>query len=104
MADATIDELQVENSDLKKKQADLEHTILSGKEKYSCLLKEVQTYRSLLEVEENVQGHQQLLRHRLQRRQNMVKNRLKKSPMKSHPPRKMPTPAVRSCKLIIHCT
>jgi len=53
MADATIDELQVENSDLKKKQADLEHTILSGKEKYSCLLKEVQTYRSLLEVEEN---------------------------------------------------
>jgi len=53
MADATIDELQVENSDLKKKQAELEHTILSGKEKYSCLLKEVQTYRSLLEVEEN---------------------------------------------------
>jgi len=53
MADATIDELQVENTDLKKKQSELEHTILSGKEKYSCLLKEVQTYRSLLEVEEN---------------------------------------------------
>ena len=53
MADATIDELQVENSYLMKKQADLEHTILSVKEKYSCLLKEVQTYRSLLEVQEN---------------------------------------------------
>ena len=53
MADATIDELQVENTDLKKKQAELEHTILSGKEKYSCLLKEVQTCRRLLEVEEN---------------------------------------------------
>ena len=53
MADATIGELQCENSDLKKKQSELEDTILNGKEKYSCLLKEVQTYRSLLEVEEN---------------------------------------------------
>ena len=53
MADETIYELQVENTDLKIKQIELEHTILSGKEKYSFLLKEVQTYRSLLEVEEN---------------------------------------------------
>merc|ERR1719277_979183 len=52
-ADWNIEDLQKVNVELKTKADKLEHNLESGKEKYSSLLKEVETYRSLLEVEEN---------------------------------------------------
>lgn len=48
-----MDDLKQQNDDFKTRVAEMETTILNGKEKYGTLLKEVETYRSLLEVEEN---------------------------------------------------
>jgi len=52
-ADWNMDELKQQNEELKKKTNALENKLFEGKEKYGTLLKEVETYRSLLEVEEN---------------------------------------------------
>lgn len=53
MADSAIEECTTENEDLKKKIGALEQKIMVGTEKYSTLTNELNTYRSLLEVEEN---------------------------------------------------
>merc|ERR1712150_28140 len=48
-----MDDLKAQNVEMKSKLAEMDETLNTGKEKYSTLLKEVETYRSLLEVEEN---------------------------------------------------
>ena len=53
MADSAIEECTNENEDLKKKIGALEQKIMVGTEKYSTLTNELNTYRSLLEVEED---------------------------------------------------
>ena len=53
MADSAIEECTTENEDLKKKIEALEQKIMVGTEKYSTLTNELNTYRSLLEVEED---------------------------------------------------
>jgi lamin B len=52
MADSEIEGLHSENNDLKQKNGELEEKIKIGTEKYSSLTNELQTYRKLLEVEE----------------------------------------------------
>jgi len=48
-----MDDLKVQNDEMKSKLTEMDDTLNAGKEKYGTLLKEVETYRSLLEVEEN---------------------------------------------------
>lgn len=53
MAEDKIGELNASNNEWKGKYEKLDDQMRCGKDQYNSLLKEVETYRSLLEIEEN---------------------------------------------------
>jgi len=53
MAEEKIKELNSSVSDWQEQFENLDEKMRTGKDQYNSLLKEVETYRSLLEIEEN---------------------------------------------------